>query len=355
MLDGYRAQLDSIKWHQQKMSDAETNRYREILRKYEQDRSLLIKPFMKCGEYERAASLAEKYCDFATLVELCEQFDNQERLQRYMDQFQQNGFSDFVFKWYLEAGKRGKLMTSNLSAHPLLAKFLESTENQYMSWLHDIHCNDYHQAHKTLLALAQQEQQFASKKKTLLSLSKLTALAADEKTDDLLSNLEVISDEQNLLMHQEQLPPELIQKLGMDLNLMRVLSVKELIQMYISDYNVCASEYDFKKALDLLLYTDKDDPDRHTMTEEIWCQAILKDNWQRSPSGTNPVDSCRDTVFYHTLELLMAEDSAQMKELFPNADRILSCELLGDIRHQDEFKYLIRATIEYISRQCQHQ
>jgi len=39
-------------------------------------------------QYERAASLAEKYCDMGALVQICEETDNQERLQRYMSQFQ---------------------------------------------------------------------------------------------------------------------------------------------------------------------------------------------------------------------------------------------------------------------------
>jgi len=38
-------------------------------------------------EYERAASLAEKYCDFSTLIEICEELNAQERLWCYMDQF----------------------------------------------------------------------------------------------------------------------------------------------------------------------------------------------------------------------------------------------------------------------------
>ena len=38
--------------------------------------------------YERAASLAEKYCDYDVLVRICEETDNEERLQRYMEQFQ---------------------------------------------------------------------------------------------------------------------------------------------------------------------------------------------------------------------------------------------------------------------------
>lgn len=38
-------------------------------------------------QYQQAAALAEKYCDFDILVQLCEQTDNQSRLQRYMTQF----------------------------------------------------------------------------------------------------------------------------------------------------------------------------------------------------------------------------------------------------------------------------
>ena len=40
------------------------------------------------NQYERAASLAEKYCDFGILVQLCEETNNEERLNRYMNQFQ---------------------------------------------------------------------------------------------------------------------------------------------------------------------------------------------------------------------------------------------------------------------------
>jgi len=45
---------------------------------------------VKSQEYERAASLAEKYCEFSTLIEICEELNNEERLWRYMDQFRDN-------------------------------------------------------------------------------------------------------------------------------------------------------------------------------------------------------------------------------------------------------------------------
>ena len=39
-------------------------------------------------QYDRAAELAERYDDFATLIQICEITNNQERMQRYMGQFE---------------------------------------------------------------------------------------------------------------------------------------------------------------------------------------------------------------------------------------------------------------------------
>lgn len=49
--------------------------------------SFVLSPEVTLGQYPWAASLAEKYCDFDILVQMCEQTDNQARLQRYMTQF----------------------------------------------------------------------------------------------------------------------------------------------------------------------------------------------------------------------------------------------------------------------------
>lgn len=42
---------------------------------------------MDLGQYQWVAALAEKYCDFDILVQMCEQTDNQSRLQHYMARF----------------------------------------------------------------------------------------------------------------------------------------------------------------------------------------------------------------------------------------------------------------------------
>ena len=42
---------------------------------------------VELGQYQWVAALAEKYCDFDILVQMCEQTDNQSRLQHYMAKF----------------------------------------------------------------------------------------------------------------------------------------------------------------------------------------------------------------------------------------------------------------------------
>ena len=108
ILNGFTAQLQSIK-----AVYGEVERYESIRSKYAACRKQLLSAFGKhslssfyhsptCGvksnsfwcffaveheHFDRAASLAEKFCDFETLVTICENSNNMDRLQRYMEQF----------------------------------------------------------------------------------------------------------------------------------------------------------------------------------------------------------------------------------------------------------------------------
>ena len=42
---------------------------------------------MEYEKYEMAASLAEKYLDFEILIQLCDDTDNSDRIERYLTQF----------------------------------------------------------------------------------------------------------------------------------------------------------------------------------------------------------------------------------------------------------------------------
>jgi nuclear pore complex protein Nup133 len=48
-------------------------------------------------EFEKAVILAEKYCDFQILIQVCELTDNHERLNQYMEKFSEQVSSvDYV-------------------------------------------------------------------------------------------------------------------------------------------------------------------------------------------------------------------------------------------------------------------
>lgn len=49
-------------------------------------------------------------------------------------------FSDFLFRWYLEKGKRGKLLSQPIAQHGQLADFLQAHE--HLSWLHEINSQE---------------------------------------------------------------------------------------------------------------------------------------------------------------------------------------------------------------------
>ncbi|XP_056022353.1 nuclear pore complex protein Nup133-like isoform X3 [Ostrea edulis] len=305
ILDGYVSQLESLKNNVSKQQH-----YNELQRRYEQDRQQLILPMMKGKQYELAASLAEKYYDFEILIQLCELSDNKERIEKYLHQFSHKGFANYLYTWYMKEGKRGRLLALPVGQQRELGRFLQKEDIKTLSWLHNIQTNNFSKAHSTLLELARIEQDSLAKKKTLLSLSKLSGLAADPDNGEIDSNILDINEEQELIAHQQQLPALVIENLGMEPNNMTVLSPVQLIELYISGTNIDATEYDFKKALDLLQYIDKTDPalDFESLRMHIWAQSILRDSWQQDES-VDVMETVMNTVFFKTVDLAYKEDT----------------------------------------------
>ncbi|XP_053568255.1 nuclear pore complex protein Nup133 [Bombina bombina] len=338
-LDDFVTQLKSVdKPHQQE-------RYSVLEMEYAQKRSELLSPLLALGQYHWAASLAEKYCDFDILVQICEMTDNQTRLQRYMAQFADQNFSDFLFRWYLEKGKRGKLLSQPISQHSQLASFLQSHE--HLSWLHEINSQDFEKAHRTLQTLANMETRYFCKKKTLLGLSKLAVLASDFQADVLQEKIEEIVEQERFLLHQETLPKQLLEEKQLDLNVMPVLPPVELIKLYISDENRRANEFDFKKALDLLEYINEDvEVDLEELKLEILCKALKRDMWSTSDMKDDPIEETKDSIFVKVL-LKLLNEGIELKNYLPNVEILLQSDELGSLRSNPYFEFVLKANYEH--------
>ncbi|XP_006757730.2 PREDICTED: nuclear pore complex protein Nup133 [Myotis davidii] len=338
-LDGYTCQLKSL----DRSRDQE--RFNNLETEYVQKRSDLLSPLLTLGQHSWAASLAEKYCDFDILVQMCEQTDNQTRLQRYMTQFADQNFSDFLFRWYLEKGKRGKLLSQPVAQHGQLADFLQAHE--HLSWLHEINSQELEKAHATLLGLANMETRYFAKKKTLLGLSKLAALASDFSEDLLQEKIEEMAEQERFLLHQETLPEPLLAEKQLSLSSMPVLTAPQLISLYVCEENGRANEYDFKKALDLLEYIDEEEEiNINDLKLEILCKALQRDNWSSSDGKDDPIEVSKDSIFVKILQKLL-KDGIQLSEYLPDVDDLLQAEQLGGLKASPYFAFVLKANYEY--------
>lgn len=342
-LSGYVAQLTSLQ--QQRPPGAQQERYNSLEMEYSQRRSELLAPLLDLGQYQWVAALAEKYCDFDILVQMCEQTDNQSRLQHYMTKFANQNFADFLFRWYMEKGKRGKLLSQPAAQHQQLASFLQS--HQHLSWLHHIHVHDYHSAHRTLHSQANMETRYFVKKKTLLALSKLTVLASDLPQDDLNKQVNDIVEQERFLLHQETLPRQLLEDKQQNPDTMPLLSAHNLIELYICDDNRRANEYDFKKALDLLEYIDEEDAvDVDSLKCEIFGKVLRRDDWSSADGTDDPLEAAKDSIFVKIL-LKLIQEGVPLQTYLPDVKELLDLDELSTLKSKPYFEFVLRANYEH--------
>jgi len=340
VLDGYSAQMDSLKEWPDKLADVE--------RSLARDRSMLVGQLVDRKVYEEAASLAEKYKDWDMLVRICEETNNKEKLEQYMDQFSNTSFSSHVFSWYVKEGKQNRLLSLPKAGRtPELASFLTTHSN--ISWLHDIHTENYTTASLTLSDMALKEGDILARKKTQLSLAKLTALACED-SETRAQQLAVVEQEMCLVAAQEQLPTQVLGQFGFDRENMRVLSPREMIELYVGEENVEADHIEFKKALDLLNFVNMDEEERRRTWLHIWCRSILRNTWTDIDKD-NPVESVRDTVFFRLVEFAFMQ-GADLSTYLPKPDMILECEELEQLRGDQNFQYLLQTGYEQLQRVC---
>jgi nuclear pore complex protein Nup133 len=321
--------------------------FEEVEQRFSQYRSMAIKPFVAHGLSETATVLAERYCDFSTLIELCESEHDETRLQSYAEQFERDGFTQFLLKYYMDQGQLGKLLSQPLSRHSALTEFLKA--HPHLSWLHHIQTGSFSEAHEVLTDLADCESEEVSRKRTLLCLSKLSLLASSESTEEQEQEIQRINDELDIILHQEQLGNDVLQAGGIDLEKQPPLTVEQLIEFYTSnELNPSASASDFKKALDLVKYTDDREVDQDQLTILIWCKAILRNSWYEL-EGVEPAESLRETMFFQIIKLAFSE-GINLKGFIPKLDSLLNCDELkasglADDRH---FIYLIKMGYEQL-------
>ncbi|XP_063220927.1 nuclear pore complex protein Nup133 isoform X2 [Bacillus rossius redtenbacheri] len=344
ILDGRKCHLESLRG---------TDRFVFHLQSYEGDRYNLIKPFLDVEEYEKAAMLAEKYCDFKILIEICEMSGDVERRQRYMQMFSEQGFPQCLFKWHLQEGKAGRLLREfgrpdqPRSVQQALAQFLRP--HAHLSWLQHVACGDLARACLAQLQLARAELRSAQRKKIMLASAKLDMLCSDEPESRIEDVVRTIDQEMDLIRYQELLPVSLLESQGFDVDNMRVLTPTEIINLIICDENHNAQDLDFKQAVELLKYVS-DDIEVGDLRHKIWCQAVLRDDWVNMDTSS-PTSAIQETMFFK-LANHMVDSGERPEEFLPQFDRLLEASELDSLRHNSTFQFLLKMCYEHIHQEA---
>ncbi|XP_018494121.1 nuclear pore complex protein Nup133 [Galendromus occidentalis] len=307
------------------------------------DRQKLIGYFYKHKHIDVAACLAEEFFEFPLLVRICEETGQQNKLFEYMDRFAGENFSEYVFQYYVDSGKRDKLLTQPSAFNAQLSKFLQSHSN--LHWLHSIKTGDFLKACQSLKQLAEREERLLCRKKLQVSIAKLAALAStDEQAEEQLQDIYSMHD---IIAIQESLSPQILDRNGFTPETCPVLKPIEMIK-FICDSN-SKKDMDYKIALDLLEFVAEDE--RPALRRTIWAKAVLQDDWEFQ-EGSYITDIMRDLLFFQIIELGFMQDR-DLKKFMPAIEDLLESELLADIRNSDSFQYILHGGYEHIRKMAE--
>ncbi|KAI3415779.1 hypothetical protein GPALN_005363 [Globodera pallida] len=149
--------------------------------------SKIISRFASLGKMEVALGLAEKYKDFTMLVVYCHnQLDKQQcakTLERYKEQYEKDGFHNFLYTWYQQKGMYNHLLAERGKR---ISDFL--SHRQEINWIRQIDEGQFGEAKCTLRRMSEEE---VDKRKKLIasSLAKMAALCDNEQNLDEIAEL----------------------------------------------------------------------------------------------------------------------------------------------------------------------
>lgn len=158
---------------------------------YKEVRDEVIRTFAEVDDTEeglnRAHELAARHKDYKTLVKLCENFNEEEQLEKYTQDFKDDpNFAKEKFQWWFENGKRDKLLQQDAKDMEVLQQFFNEgakiSERANIQWLHAIQKGDFGSAKEVLNGMATDELNrtpgTVARLKTLRSLEKLSIIAS---------------------------------------------------------------------------------------------------------------------------------------------------------------------------------
>jgi len=207
ILDAYDARMASI------LTDKERT---EVAESFVRARSRLLHSLQSVSCGDKAYELAERHCDYRTLVQLCmnerradgEHSPVDVRIEHYLDTLGLD-FADELYLYYIQQREFRRLLEPRTEHAELVTAFFKRHERYAkISWLHGINLDQFASASSTLRQSADVEEDVVDKQ-SMLSLSKLMYLGSlmspSIEEEHLQRQLEDWDDALDLVMVQRRL------------------------------------------------------------------------------------------------------------------------------------------------------
>ncbi|OWR45653.1 putative Nuclear pore complex protein Nup133 [Danaus plexippus plexippus] len=322
---------------------------------YEKMRSDTIQPYLAEGQAERAAVLAEKFKDFELLIQMCVDKNDLERLDGYMDKYEDEGFPEKTFAWLASRGGRMcALLVRSVGAR--VPRRLESwlaaaPDRLTLRTVHALARGELDLATELFAQLADNENVYVNRMadltrslfQTAASLSKLCSLAggSQEAASRVCRAFSVVRQ-------HRALPAALTRRHALDQHEPKLFTPEELIQMYIESESRSLTEYDYKKALDLTeLVTDLER--RDDLRLKIWCACIRQDDWSRSRVDA-PELEMKDKMFFRLLDLVHLM-GGELDAVLPPLEAVVSAPELESLAADPRALYLLKYGYQCVATQ----
>lgn len=309
LLDGYERELALLR------STGTHQQFASLDEEYQQERQCIVILLVELSYYEEAATLAEKYEDFLSLILLCEKTQDTEKLEHYKQSFGKQGFSEVLYQRYMDTGAWGKLMGEKDTSDDF-DKFLGNYNN--LSWLHFIGAKEFSKASHVLKHLSGDEKTCAPRKRLMLVLSNLSMLASDEETSEITAHVNGVDKHLELLEYQDNI----MEFLGKGSHLYPPLPAEELIQMCLTENPANLTDDHYAHLFGLLSHVETD---AQNLALDVWCNCILHDNWGEC-SQLDYADVVTQKMFFRCLKYCKNTDSSL--SLIPSLRDLMSLNAL---------------------------
>ncbi|KAH8928173.1 hypothetical protein BT69DRAFT_1346781 [Atractiella rhizophila] len=181
--------------------------------RYITTRPIMLKALIRLSSYDDALELAQKYRDYRILVELCTHptYGGKRRIEEMIARFAEK-FAFQLYQYYIEKGEVRNLLEQDQEYNQILLKFLESTDNPKLAWIHEILLSRHAHAYNELVREACQEKN-VDEHKSMLSIAKLCRIAELSTPDFNIKEIQLVDQLLDVMKSHERIR-ELIQRVA---------------------------------------------------------------------------------------------------------------------------------------------